>query len=134
MSVGLFYTEMNKGQRGVVFMDQLYKQIHEYLKMDEEISFEEFDNYYKSVIDYLNDNGDKLDESAIWKALFISENVMSNADARAKNAKGSLSKKYKKIAQRLSLWAQNLTARLAEMGYSKEQLDERFEKMFEEEV
>ncbi|MDQ0256223.1 hypothetical protein J2S74_003641 [Evansella vedderi] len=115
-------------------MQELYKQIHEYLKMEEEISFEEFDSYYKKIVDYLNENADKLEEESLWKALFISENVMSNADARAKDAKGSLGKKYKKMAQRLSLWAQNLTARLAEMGYNEEQMNERFEKMFDEEV
>ncbi|MFA9556007.1 hypothetical protein ACERII_01680 [Evansella sp. AB-rgal1] len=115
-------------------MKELYKQIHIYLNMEEEISFEEFDNYYKKVIDYFNDNADKFDEELLWKALFISENVMSNAEARAKESKGSLMKKYQKIAQRLSLWAQNFTARLAEKGYTEDQMNERFENMFQDDV
>ena len=102
--------------------------------MGEEIEFEEFDIYYKNVIDHFNDHADEFEEEDVWKALFISENVMSNADVRAKDEKGSKSKKYKKAAQRLSLWAKNFTSRLNDMGYSKEEMNERYEKMFEDGV
>ncbi|MBU9714703.1 hypothetical protein [Evansella tamaricis] len=115
-------------------MNELYKQIHIYLNMDKEISFDEFDDYYKKILEYFNEHADNFDEDALWKGLFISENVMTNADARAKEAKKSDAKKYKKISQRLSLWAQNFSARLGEMGYTNDQLNERFEEMFEEEV
>ncbi|MBU9724087.1 MULTISPECIES: hypothetical protein [Bacillaceae] len=113
-------------------MDELYKQLHIYLNMNEEISLPEFDSYYKKVIDYFNEEADNFDEEKLWKALFISENVMSNADARSKESKKSDAKKFKKIAQRLSLWAQNFTARLAELGYSQDEMNERFEKMFDD--
>ncbi|WP_026689348.1 hypothetical protein [Alteribacter aurantiacus] len=115
-------------------MQELYKEIHTYLNMDEEIPFDQFDDFYKRVIDHFNDNADKFDEEDVWRALFISENVMSNADGRAKEEKGSRTKKYKKMAQRLKLWAQNFAGRLAQMGYNDEQMNERFEKMFDEEV
>ncbi|SDY57543.1 hypothetical protein SAMN05421736_102311 [Evansella caseinilytica] len=115
-------------------MNELYKQIHLYLNMDEEISFEEFDGYYKRAIDYFNEHADQFEEDAIWKALFISENVMSNADARSATEKGAKAKKYKKMAQRLSLWAQNFTGRLAQQGYSKDEMNQRFEEMFQDKV
>ncbi|WP_078597045.1 hypothetical protein [Evansella clarkii] len=115
-------------------MQELYKQLHVYLNMEEEIEFNEFDSYYKKVIEYFNEYADEFSEEDIWKALFISENVMSNADHRAKEEKGSKAKKYKKAAQRLSLWAKNFTGRLAQLGYTKEQMNERYESMFEEEV
>ncbi len=43
-------------------------------------------------------------------------------------------KQKAKMSQRLKLWAQNFASRLGEMGYNEEQLNERFEKMFEDEV
>ncbi len=64
--------------------------------MEEEISFHEFSDFYKKVIDELNSNHESYDEEAVWKVLFIVENVMSNADGRVKESKGSESKKYQK--------------------------------------
>ncbi|ADU30004.1 hypothetical protein [Evansella cellulosilytica] len=112
-------------------MEELYKEIHVYLNMEEEITFESFDRYYKKVIEYFNDHADEFQEEQLWRALFIAENVMSNANARAKeNKKSSKSKKYRKIGERLTLWAQNFAARLAELGYNEQQMNERFESMF----
>ncbi|WP_416149579.1 hypothetical protein ACM26V_00855 [Salipaludibacillus sp. HK11] len=116
-------------------MNELYKQIHEYLKMEEEIPFDEFEKYYKKVIAHFNDDAEEFDEDALWKALFISENVMSNAEGRSKVEKGpKVKKKFAKMADRLKLWAQNFASRLGEMGYNQDQMNERFEKMFEDEV
>ncbi|PYZ94378.1 hypothetical protein CR194_02265 [Salipaludibacillus keqinensis] len=115
-------------------MNELYKQIHVYLNMEEEIPFDEFEKYYKKVIAYFNDQADKFEEDDLWKALFISENVMSNAEGRSKEEKGTKAKKYGKMSARLTLWAQNFASRLGEMGYNKDQMNERFEKMFEDEV
>ncbi|WP_342394365.1 hypothetical protein [Salipaludibacillus daqingensis] len=112
----------------------MYKQIHIYLKMEEEIPFDEFEKYYKKVIAYFNEKADQFDEETLWKALFISENVMSNAEGRSKEVKGQKAKKYLKMSQRLTLWAQNFAARLGNMGYNEEQMNERFEKMFEDDV
>jgi hypothetical protein len=115
-------------------VEEMYKQIHIYLKMEEEIPFEEFETYYKKVINYFNDEAEQFNEETLWKALFISENVMSNAEGRSNEEKGAKAKKYAKMSQRLKLWAQNFAARLGELGYNEEQLNERFEKMFEDEV
>lgn len=116
-------------------MQELYKEIHTYLNMEEEIPFKDFDAFYKRVIKHFNDHATDFEEEDLWKALFISENVMSNAEGRAKDTKApKLKKKYQKIAQRLTLWAQNFATRLAQLGYNQDQMNERFEKMFEDEV
>lgn len=114
-------------------MEQLYKQIQIYLNMDGEISFEEFTEYYQKVIDTLAEKSEQLQEDDVWKALFITENVMSNADARSKETKGTQAKKYKKMSQRMQLWAKNLVARLYKLGYTDQQINERFEAMLAEE-
>ncbi|MCT8138728.1 hypothetical protein H1D32_13865 [Anaerobacillus sp. CMMVII] len=113
-------------------MQELYVKIHEYLNMDEEIPFEEFDQYYKTVIKHFSEASDDLAEEDVWKGLFIIENLMSNAESRAKESKAAKQKKYKKIAERSSLWAQNFAARLYRLGYTEEQLNERFETMFQD--
>ncbi|WP_370621830.1 hypothetical protein [Bacillus sp. JCM 19034] len=92
-------------------MQALYDQIQVYLNMEEEITFKEFQSYYQQVLNALDEQGDSLDEEMIWKSLFIVENVMTNAEGRA-NAKAPEAKKYKKMAQRLQLWAKNLAQRL----------------------
>ncbi|WP_096202330.1 hypothetical protein [Bacillus sp. FJAT-45350] len=113
-------------------MQELYAKIQEYLNMDEEISFKEFSEYYKKVIDNLGADHESFEEDDVWKALFIIESIMSNAESREKEQKGSEAKKYKKMAERCQLWAKNFTARLANLGYTEEDINERFEQMFEE--
>ncbi|WP_322788162.1 hypothetical protein [Anaerobacillus alkalidiazotrophicus] len=113
-------------------MQELYEKIHLYLNMNEEISFDEFDEFYKKVIKYYSENVESFTEEDIWKGLFIVENVMSNAESRSKEVKGAKQKKYKKIAERSSLWAQNFAGKLYSKGYTEEQLNERFERMFDD--
>ncbi|GAE36639.1 hypothetical protein [Halalkalibacter akibai] len=113
-------------------MQALYDQIQVYLNMEEEISFKEFSEYYRKVLAELGEVQESLDEEGVWKALFIVENVMSNAEGRAKEGRGSESKKYAKMADRLQLWAKNLAARLGQAGYTEEDISERFNKMLEE--
>ncbi|MFC4738058.1 hypothetical protein ACFO4L_15905 [Bacillus daqingensis] len=114
-------------------MQDLYKEIHMYLNQEEEIGFKQFDDFYKRVISYFNDHADSFEEEDIWKALFISENVMSNADGRSKEATSQKeTKKYAKMSKRLTLWAQNFAARLARKGYNEEQMNATFEKMFDD--
>ncbi|WP_216829470.1 hypothetical protein [Alkalihalobacterium elongatum] len=113
-------------------VEELYNQIQGYLNMEEEISFEEFDQYYKKVLDHFSEKNEQFDETDVWRSLFIVENLMSNADARSKETKGSLVKKYKKMTKRTELWAKNFVVRLHKFGYNDDQINERFEKMFEE--
>lgn len=114
-------------------MQELYKEIHMYLNQEEEIPFKQFDDYYKRVMKYFDEHAAEFDEELVWKALFISENVMSNADGRAKEVSNQKEiKKYARMSKRLTLWAQNFAARLARKGYNEEQMNARFEKMFED--
>ncbi|MGY4690218.1 hypothetical protein [Salibacterium sp. K-3] len=115
-------------------MDELYRKIQEYLNMDTEISFEEFRDYYQNVIDYLDHRQVDPDESEIWKSLFVVESVMSNAENRAKSVKKTAErKKYKKMGERTKLYAQHFTMKLNQLGYSQDEIEQRFDTMLEEE-
>ncbi|NEU29566.1 hypothetical protein GN156_02040 [bacterium LRH843] len=115
-------------------MQSLYDQIQVYLNMDEEISFKEFSEFYRRILDELGSNHESFDIEMVWKNLFVVENVMSNAESRSKETKGSESKKYDKMAERLQLWAKNLAGRLGEAGFTEDDINERFNEMFEEEA
>ncbi len=113
-------------------MLSLYEQIQVYLNMDEEISFQEFNDYYRRVLDELAKNHESFTEDDIWKHLFVVENVLANAESRAREKKGPEAKKYKKMADRLRLWAENLALRLGKLGYTDEDIRERFSEMLDE--
>ncbi|MCM2674950.1 hypothetical protein [Alkalicoccobacillus plakortidis] len=113
-------------------MQDLYDQIQVYLNMEEEIPFKEFQDFYKKVIDRLAAEGTELDEESLWKVLFVVENIISNAEGRANDTKGSESKKYAKMASRLQLWAKNFGTRLGTAGYTEDDINERFSEMFAE--
>ncbi|MFB4164624.1 hypothetical protein ACE1TI_12515 [Alteribacillus sp. JSM 102045] len=114
-------------------MEKLYEQVQEYLNMDEEIDFKEFRSFYQEVISHLDSDTEQFNEDEIWKGLFVVESIMSNAENRAKTSKNAAEpKKYKKMAQRTKLYAQNFTKRLHQLGYTQEQIGEKFEQMLEE--
>jgi hypothetical protein len=93
----------------------------EYLNMDTEISYEEFEAYYKDVLDFLNNDYLNLDKEETIKGRFILTILMSNSEDRAKRYK-NLAKKYKKIHDKSQLWAEALTLRLIKMGMTKDQI------------
>ncbi|MBB6448950.1 hypothetical protein HNR44_000899 [Geomicrobium halophilum] len=115
-------------------MNELYKQVQIYLNMEGEIDFKEFQQYYKKVMDFLQEQGHDLEEEQIWQGLLVVESIASNSENRYKEKrKGPEAKKYKRMRQRGKLWAQNFTKRLQSLGYSDEQINEHFHAMLEEE-
>lgn len=114
-------------------MEALYEQIQVYLNMDEEISFEEFHRYYKQVMKKLDEKADTFQEDDVWKALFITETLMSNAEHRKQTArKKAEAKKFHKMKHRSQLYAEYFTRRLSELGYTKDEIERTFEKMLAE--
>jgi hypothetical protein len=111
-------------------MQELFDKMKEYLNMETEISFEEFDGYYKKVVAFLNDNWTQLNEEETIHMLFILDNLKSNAEDRAKR-KLKEAKKYAKMAQRSEIWATALIRRLREFGLSDEEIGKRYEAIYE---
>jgi esterase/lipase superfamily enzyme len=111
-------------------MEALFEQLKVYLNMDTEISYEEFDAYYKKVLEFLNGEWKNLDQDQTMKMLFIVDSIKSNAEDRFKR-KLKEAKKYKKIAERTHIWTQALFNRLREMGWSEEEIAKRFDEIYE---
>ncbi|AEF95306.1 hypothetical protein Desca_2479 [Desulfotomaculum nigrificans CO-1-SRB] len=102
-------------------MEKYFEKMKEYLNMDSEISYEEFNDYYSQVIAFLNDNYQHLSNDETVKARFILSILVSNSQERAKKYK-PLSKKYRKIAEKSNFWAEALTYQLLKRGMTKQQI------------
>ncbi|WP_026700234.1 hypothetical protein [Salibacterium aidingense] len=114
-------------------MDAFYNQVQEYLNMEEEIGFDEFRDYYQSVIHYLDNQQQAPEEQELWKSLFVVESIMSNAENRGQTTKNNTErKKYKKMQERTKLYAQHFTKMLHQLGYDQDQIEEHFNNMLEE--
>ncbi|MED2897282.1 hypothetical protein P4321_27260 [Brevibacillus porteri] len=98
--------------------------------MDTEISFDEFDGYYKKVTAFLNDSWETLNEEDTMLMLFILDNLKSNGEERSKR-KIKEAKKYAKMAQRTEIWANALIGRLREAGLTDEEIGKRYEAIYE---
>ncbi|WP_408110836.1 hypothetical protein [Brevibacillus sp. B_LB10_24] len=111
-------------------VDALFDQMKEFLNMDTEISFEEFDRYYKEVVSFLNDGWQQLDEEQGLKMLFILDNLKANSEDRAKRRTKD-AKKYKKMEERTGIWTGAMINRLRELGLSQEEISKRYEELYE---
>ncbi|SHE93764.1 hypothetical protein [Desulforamulus putei] len=102
-------------------MEKFFEQMKEYLNMETEISYEEFEAYYQDVINFLSKDYRTLNQDETIKGRFILSILMSNSEDRAKRYK-NLAKKYRKIYEKCHLWAEALTLRLLKMGMTKNQI------------
>ncbi|MBS4025839.1 MAG: hypothetical protein KGZ96_09225 [Clostridia bacterium] len=97
-------------------------QLKEYLKLDSEISHEEFAAYYNDVISFLQDNFDCLEKEDSLKGRYIMKIVALNAGDRSKR-KDKYAKKFKKTLEKAQLWADAFNYRLLKMGLSQGEID-----------
>lgn len=109
-------------------MDKLFAKLKEYLHMDEEISFEEFNAYYKSLITELNSGFDGFDQKELITAKYICMIVNSNAESRSKRSKLN-AKAFKKMAAKCAFWADAINYRLLKQGMSSSAIDEAMESL-----
>lgn len=103
-------------------MENLFEQLKGYLKMDSEIPFEEFYNYYQVVLECFTKDYQEFDVDTLVKARYVASIVNANAVSRAKR-KDTYAKKYKKIAEKMNFWAGALNYRLLENGLTQQQID-----------
>lgn len=105
-------------------MEQLFAKIKEYVKMDTEISTEEFLEYYQKVIEKLTADFDQLTEDELFQAKTIASIMSANAAAREKR-KNADKKKFKKIREKSGFWADAIEYRLKKSGLGDDQIRER---------
>ncbi|RKD25659.1 hypothetical protein BEP19_01580 [Ammoniphilus oxalaticus] len=112
-------------------INALYEKMVEYLNMEDEIDFKEFDGYYKQTLRELEANYEKYDQQQGLHALFVMDNLKANSESRTQR-KFPEAKKYKKISQRTHIWVEALFAQLVKLGMNEQQIQEQMEKMYED--
>jgi len=105
-------------------MEGLYNKIQEYVKMDTEISAEEFLSYYKDVMDMLAADFEQLTEEGLFQAKIITSILSANAETRGKRRTAE-TKKFRKIHEKSKFWADAITYRLKKSGLSEDAIKER---------
>ncbi len=111
-------------------IQDLYNKMLDYLKMEDEIGFKEFDQYYKDVIAELEKNYQQYDQEQGLQALFVVDNIKTNSDSRMQR-KFAEAKKYKKISQRAQIWVEALFLHLVKGGMTDKEIHEKIEAMYE---
>ncbi|MCL1849150.1 MAG: hypothetical protein FWF83_05720 [Clostridiales bacterium] len=107
-------------------MESLFAKMEEFVKMESEISATEFQEYYKSVMAKLTADFENLTEDELFRGKIITSIMSANAGARAKR-KNADAKKFKKINEKSSFWADAIDYRLKKSGLSEDEIGERTE-------
>ncbi|MGI6629445.1 MAG: hypothetical protein ACOX4H_02775 [Bacillota bacterium] len=111
-------------------MDEYFEKMQEYLKMDTEISYEEFADYYTRFMESLNKNYQDLDREALIKGRFICSILQANAVARAKR-KTPVAKRFKKMGEKSGFWADAIKHRLLKEGMTAAEIEKEQQELLE---
>ena len=110
-------------------METIKAKLKEYLSMDHELEFGEFNEYYNTVMAELNANYQNYDAEALLNMRYILSTVAVNAQAWSMR-KDKNSKKYRKIDEKCRFWFDAITYKLTkELGYTSEMIDDFEEKV-----
>lgn len=107
-------------------MEKLFEKLKEYLNMETEISFEEFSNYYKDLIQTLTTTFEEMDQDARLKARYACSIVQANAESRLKRDKKN-AKAYRKIMEKTAFWSNAINYHLLKDGMQQSEIDEATE-------
>ena len=110
-------------------METIKAKLKEYLAMDEELGFGEFNDYYNSIMAELNDHYQSYDENTLLEMKYVLSTVAVNAQAWA-SRKDKNAKKYRKIEEKSRFWADAISYKLKhDLGYTTETLNEADERI-----
>lgn len=112
-------------------MEDYFSKMKEYLKMDTEIPFVEFVNYYDDMMSYLHKSFENMEKEQLLQIKLIMTVLASNSSMRAQR-KGAEAKKYKKMGQKCNFWSDAVNYRLITSGVSQQEIDSYIEQQFSE--
>lgn len=103
-------------------MEEKMTKLKEYLQMETEIAFEEFKEYYSSLIDQLNREFAEMDQAIVLKARYICSIVKANAETRSHKNKLN-GKAFKKMGAKCGFWMEAIDHRLHKEGLTQGAID-----------
>jgi hypothetical protein len=110
-------------------METIKAKLKEYLAMEHELDFNEFNEYYNTIMAELNEHYQEFKEDALLDMRYVLNTVAVNAQMWG-SRKSQNSKKYKKIHEKTKFWAEAITYKLKkEFGYDNDKIDAADEKI-----
>lgn len=103
-------------------MEELLRRLKEYLAMDHELPFEEFQQYYMELMKVLTEEFESMSNEKRVMGRCICQIVSSNAQGRAGQSRAH-GKKFKKISEKCTFWVEAIDYRLGKEGLSKTIID-----------
>ncbi len=111
-------------------MEELLAKMSEYVKMEEELPFPEFQEYYQKVMDYLMKTYQDMLQEDLVKAKGITSILAINAKARALK-KDANRKKFAKMGEKAAFWEDAIKAKLVKDGMDAADLDDQVEALWQ---
>lgn len=113
-------------------MEDLYAKMGEYLQMTDLLAVDEFCDYYKSLMSYLQEKYQDENQENLIKLKAICAIVYQNAYARAKIDSKNRNK-FRKMGEKCEFWANAIELRLVKEGLSADEQEEREKKLWNRE-
>lgn len=105
-------------------METIKAKLKEYLSMNHELEFGEFNAYYNAIMEELNANYQNYEAESLLTMRYVLSTVAVNAQAWSMR-KDKNSKKYRKINEKSRFWFDAITYKLTkELGYTNDMIDE----------
>jgi hypothetical protein len=111
-------------------MEQLFIQMKDYVKMEEELEFSLFTAYYQDVMNCLQADYQLLTSDELVQAQAICGTMGSNAKVRAAK-KDENRKKFHKMQEKSDFWQEAIKARLKKEGLSDSELEQKMEGLWD---
>ena len=89
----------NSQEKGDSLHGRDHRKMKEYLAMDTEIDFKEFDEYYRKLIEKLNSDYQEMSQEDLLNMRYVLNTVAVNAENRSLR-KDKFAKKYRKIQEK----------------------------------
>lgn len=105
-------------------MDNLFEQMKGFLKMEDELPFAEFNQYYLDLMALLQKDYQELKEEGLLKACAVCGILASNSQSRSLK-KDVNRKKFIKMTEKSKFWEEAIKARLVKEGIPAAELDEK---------
>lgn len=113
-------------------MEKLFNQMGEFITMETEIPFNEFQTYYDEVVAFLNAEFQTLTQEDLIKMSGITQIVGLNGKNRA-TRKDQFAKKYNKISSKCNFWTDAINFKLKkEFAMDDESIEEAVDALWED--
>jgi len=109
-------------------MQELLTQLQEYLRMESDLPFPEFQEYFRKLIEELRTNFEAMSSEERIQARYICKIVGTNAQIRAGKSRLHM-KQFRKINEKCQFWLEAIDFRLEKEGLSEQEIEDKMEQV-----